>query len=231
MRTVGSYRSGTAYLTAALVSACLALGLSGCSERILRIDCEKVINTGFQSIGAPLSVDVVSVFPCDLSGDEEEVNELLRFDAGAGTEPITADVWFKRKPTRESMGKEEPNDWDRSLFRIDSGQIISFTDLDKDEVYAKPKNVHGQTLGKKYWPKGQRYYEVKVPIDDIWDDRSVIYVFGRFTDKDGNVLRTKPAVFWKVGDWKRGLEVLVGPDFIKRNIEPTLNKDRDRGGY
>ena len=145
-------------------------------------------------------------------------------------------TWLSGSPSATSCRPRVAAFWTLALDSADwlnsiKGMNRSSCWTIRDRSYARPKNVHGQILGKADWPKGLKYYEVKVPVDDIWDDRSVIYVFGKFIDKDGKVLATKPAVFWKVGDYTRGLQVLVGPDFIKRNVEPTLDKDRERGGY
>ena len=179
--------------------ALAAMAACGCA-RTLRVTCDAVINTGFQPNGSPLNVDVVSVFPHDLRGKHAEVNEFLKPGSG-----ITADVWFARKPTRESRR----NDEDTSHFQIDRAQILSFTDKKKEDVYGR--YLGGQILGRKYWSPGKNNILVSdVPAKDIFDDHSVIYVFCRFTDEKGNVLPTQPATFAPVGSFESQLAVHVG---------------------
>jgi hypothetical protein len=191
--------------------------LGGCSARTMTVTREPVINTAFDRNGVPLSVDIVTVHPDDLKGDNVEYNRDLAPGGG-----ITADVWFANKPTRDSV--KDPND--TKHFRIDRSQIFSFTDMKKEDVYGV--YCGGQIVGNKYRGAHEKDIVVRnIDVGDVFDEKGVIYVFGRFTDATGRVLPTKPAEFWRVGDYVRNLEVRIAENDMRRVTDRTFRKSED----
>ncbi len=194
-------------VTPGLVILLAALACAGCSDkRTVRIDRDRVINTGFDPGGYPIQVDVVSVFPSDL---KQEVNRDLRPDRPDG--PITADVWFRNKPTKDSMKDKDDN----KHYRLSAEQIHSYTDEDEGTFWGIKKGgklTGSDSLGGSIVIGA----ESGVPVKDVFSDRAVVYVFARFTDAQGNVLKTRPAVFWKVGDFDKTLTVQIKAQTIER---------------
>jgi len=200
----------------------VSLLLLGCTAREITIERDPVINTRSSAEGVPLSVDIVSVYPSDLEGPNRDLNKELDPTAG---QIITSDVWFKRKPTRESMNVAEG---DPTRFRIPREQIFSYTDLDPGEAYGNYRG--GQIRGSKFPPP--KIVVSGIPVAGwggrrVHDSRSVIYVFGRFTDENGNVMKTEPAMFWSVGDFERKLAVRIKDDRIEAVTPRKYNAERD----
>ena len=194
---------------------CLALLLGGvgcCGSKVLTLNRDKYINSGFDPHGSPLSVDVVCVFPSDLKGESEELNRMLAPNGG-----ITADAWFDRKPTQASMQNQEAHP---NHYRIHRDQIFSFTDGRQKDVYGK---VEGRQIqGTDYAPvKGGKPITVRdIPVKCCLSGDSLIYVFCMFTNANGEVLATKPAVFHPAGDYGRNIVVHIGAEKITRTSKP-----------
>jgi hypothetical protein len=208
----------------ALIAA--TAGVYGCPSRTITIQRAEVINNAQDPEGRPLEVDIVSVYPGDLMGANLDYNELLLPDRD-----VTADVWFDKRPTAESM-KKDPKDTDR--FRIHKSQIISFT-KEKDFYGTYPNNdaaQGGAIRGSRYKDRRDKNGEIvvkNVPIRyrwDVWDDKLVIYVFAKFDKgKEGAVQDT--VKFYKVGDYTDKVTVKIESKEITRVTEPTFNKSRD----
>lgn len=171
---------------ACLSVPCTLVALAaGCSGRTITIEQDPYVNTGMQCdrpagerTGEPLELNVVMVYPKDL---DDERNDQLRPGSG-----ITSQAWFSRRPQPgDSVDAETGNN-----FRLKPDQIFLLTN---DSSY------YGQRIGQALRGAsldGARVTKGGIDFDN-WasgDSKSVIYVFGRFTDKNGSVLPVPPAV-------------------------------------
>ncbi len=200
---------------AGLCVAILFAGSIGCNSRIMTIHRGEVINTYVEPQGSPLSIDIVTVAPADFKGDEKEnANHDLLPDGG-----ITADVWFKRKPTRLSMADEKGVEH----FILDRKQIISFTDNKKQDVYGVRQD--GRIRGRRF-EKADRIIVEDIPAMDIRNRKSAIYVFGKFMDAEGNVIPTKPVIFSPVDAYHQRIEIEIDKEGIYRISKPTYGAGR-----
>lgn len=189
--------------------------LSGCG-RTLTIYRDEVINTEFDRNGVPMDVDVVTLFPSDFKGELEEINRDLMPGSG-----ITADMWFKNKPTRDSAKDPE----DRAHYRIPRDRIYSFAEK-KEATFGMWEG--GQIQGNKYRKAGEKEIVIRnIPVGGYSDDRSVIFVFCRFTDARGAVLATKPAEFRKLSRYSEDLAVRIRAKSVERLTQPKFDKDYD----
>ncbi len=217
MRTSGSY-GGVQRCAGTLVAVLLLVGVCGCPARTMMVEVDQYINASpANPKGQPLAVDIVSVFPQDLEGkDSKAANEELKPET-----PITADVWFAKRPTREAMKQKDNTE----RFRIKKQQIYSFTKEPAGSLYGV--RAGGLLVGGAFKP-GQKDQIVKgIPIDSIFDSKAVIYVFCKFQDAKGNILPTKPVVFWTVGDFRDQLKVHIHKQSIERVTKRTFGKDMD----
>ncbi|MBX3394906.1 MAG: hypothetical protein KF841_06025 [Phycisphaerae bacterium] len=209
------------------VAACATTWV-GCG-RELTIYRDDVINTDFDRNGAPIEVDIVSVFPSDFRKvndvDLEEINTDLLPSKG-----INSKMWFERKPTRESYSKMDPNH-----YYIPSKRIFSFA-ANRETTFGNYKG--GRIQGAKFRESGRTAKEIVVtgiPVDDIWNDRSVIFVFCKFTNANGEILPTAPAEFRKLGRYKEDLAIHIHDKSVEalssakldRNFEEKQNKKAD----
>ncbi len=197
----------------------LLAGAVGCNARIMTIHREGVINTYVGPRGSPLSIDIVTVAPSDFKGDEKS-NANHDLVPGNG---ITSDVWFAKKPTTRNV-IEDPQG--ATHFILDRDRIISFTDRDKPDVYGIRKD--GTIRGLKFKQPGEPDSIVvdEIPAIDIHDSKAAIYVFAKFTDKQGNVKKTLPAVFSPVGAYRQRIEIEIGQEGIFRKSEPKAHGAR-----
>ena len=204
-----------------LGSALLLPALCGCPTRTMRIVVDKYINTAPDKIGYPITVDIVSIFPHDLSGDLLKANEDLLPE-----KCITADMWFDRRPTWESM--KEDNDYSR--FRIPNDQIFSYAQKgkgtkDEDRWYGTIQG--GQLVGSNH-ERGKREIKVEdIPIGSIFNSNAVIYVFCAFNTANGTIADTKPAIFHEVGDFKDELAVHIRSQSVVRTTKRSFGDDLD----
>jgi hypothetical protein len=152
----------------------------------MKITTADYINTAFVPKGAPLEVDIVTVFPGDFKSEKEEANQDLLPDA-----LITSDVWFERRPTARSINKVG----DTYHFKIPGSQIICFTD--DEEAFGERRG--GAILGANYRE------DPEIIVKDLpktsnplnwFSKKYLVYVFCKFQDAEGkDVLPTRPAVF------------------------------------
>lgn len=173
---------------------------AGCSSRSITIQQDPYINNGMQCdrsagerTGEPLELNVVMVYPDDL---KDVRNDRLRPGSG-----ITSQEWFSRRPQPGDTVDAESG----ANFRLKPEQIFLLTN--DSAVYGKRigQALRGASLDGASVSKGG--------IDfDNWasgDSKSVVYVFGRFTDKNGSVLPVPPAVFNPPGAYPKELVVKV----------------------
>jgi len=181
--------------------ACVSVGL-GCTNRVLTIERAEYINTRPQSQGEPLEVDVVTVVPEDFEGDHAEINERLKPGGG-----ITSKEWFANRPTKESYVAEAD-----TRFKIPKERILSFTaTTDKSAIWGK--RVGPPVQGTKIDKRAIVVKEVPAP-SDLWAEDAAIYVFCRFKAVDGTDLPSPPAVFHKVGNYRREISVKIDKEDV-----------------
>lgn len=166
-----------------LAGVCLSLA-AGCEKQSMTFSVDKYINTAMQiqqnkaaeaRTGEPLDVDIVCVFPKDLSNDS---NSLLRPGSG-----ITCDQWYDRRPkSPQAEGKN---------FVLPATHIYS---LARDNtIYGTWKRGPVQGHGVPNYPEQFTINDLDFPIG--WFSSGVVYVFPRFTNDQGGVLQIPPAVF------------------------------------
>jgi hypothetical protein len=186
-----------------LVLVCGVLGLAGCG-RALTIHQDPYVNTACHAnrppdkrTGEPLELTVVCVYPRDLDKPE---NELLK-----PTSKISSKDWYEHRPQGPAA--------EAGRFVLPKNQVFLLTGDSK---------AYGQKIGE-FLRGAKQDGEKAVQKTGIWfdggwggaqyhDERSVIYVFGRFTDKDGNVLPVPPAKFHPPGAYTEKLEIKIGVD-------------------
>lgn len=198
---------GRAAVAGALAAACAALGTAGCSDRILTIDvADFIAKTPGQPNGTPIEVDIVCVLPSDFKKDLKERNK----DLLPGS-TITSEQWFQNKPTKESM----TNPAGGARYQIPSERIISYAE--KPELYGK--YAGGRIRGAKAGGQARFSCSKTIPVKDIHDSQSAIYVFARFPGKT-----TSPAVFSPIGAYTRDIAVYIGEDGVYRSSEPKAHE-------
>jgi hypothetical protein len=219
----------------AAAGLCLAVLLAGgCSDRHLTIVQDDFVNNGMQHgraekdrTGEPLQIDIVCVHPEDLRPNEHIVKGLGP-DSG-----ITADVWFEHRPQTSYKNKEK--DSSDKIFRLPKNHIFVLcrkNDEGKPETYGEYRRpcLRGAKLdGRSLTVDG-----IQFRSSSLFDDNSIIYVFGKFTDDKGKVLKTAPAVFHPPGKYTANIRVKVGvhndqmndPDARGQYIENTTVEGR-----
>lgn len=227
MKPTLRHSGGWLQLSLVCVVACTTASV-GCG-RELTIYRDDVINTDFDRNGAPIEVDIVTVFPSDFRKvndvDLEEINNDLLPGKG-----VNAKMWFERKPTRESYRNMDPNH-----YYIPSKRIFSFA-ANRETTFGNYKG--GRIQGAKFRESGRTAKEIVVqgiPVDDIWNDRSVVFVFCKFTNANGEILPTAPAEFRKLGRYKEALAVHIHDKWVEamssakldKNFEEKQNKKAD----
>ena len=184
-------------------AACLGLlaALSGCGKELV-ITQDSYINTGVGPNGEPMELNVVYVYPKDL---DHPANSRLAPDRG-----ITSDVWFRDRP-QGADAKDTPDRGAR--FWIPREQILLLNNPPADTSY-------GVRIGNR--PRGASY-DAKEEVGrwkldfkgSAGSKESVIYVFGRFSDANGNPLPRPPARFNPPGDYGKELRVHIGGQDLK----------------
>jgi hypothetical protein len=185
----------------ALIGGLVILASAGCSRQ-LTITQDNYINNAMQidrspqdRTGEPLELDIVCVYPSDLSDPR---NARLTPTAG-----LTSEEWFRRRPIPgDQVNLGAPSD----RFWLPEEQIFLLTN---DRQY------YGQRIGAAL--RGAKLDGTAVTKGGIefntWflhSENSVIYVFGRFTDKQGKVLPVPPAEFHPPGAYNSHLAIRVG---------------------
>jgi hypothetical protein len=188
--------------TAALLGGGLAMvAASGCARQ-LTITQDDYVNNAMQidrerrdRTGEPLELDVVCVYPKDLN---HQRNDRLKPNSG-----ITSAEWFKRRPVPgDRPDMETAND----RFRLPPQQIFLLTN--ERETYGRRIGAclrGARQDGKTITKKG-----IEFSAAALHDGRSVIYVFGKFTDKQGQVLAVPPAMFHPPGAYTDRLAIRIG---------------------
>ena len=197
-------------------------GILGCPARSLTITQDAYINNAMhrnlpegERTGDPLEVSIVCVYPEDL---EKPANQALR-----PGQNINCKGWYDHRPEA-------------------SGAVADRFDLSRNQIYLLTDGGSAQVFGQKKGPalKGAvRDGRGQVVVSGIKFERklhganSVIYVFPRFIDKNGEVLPTPPAVFNPPGAYTSGLSVKIGANAAEiknpathhgQNIEVTTSR-------
>jgi hypothetical protein len=176
-------------------------GSNGCSRK-LTITQDNYVNNAMHvdrkpedRTGEPLELNVVCVFPNNL---KDERNDRLKPNSG-----ITSAEWFKRRPI---PGDKPDMEGTSDRFRLPPGQIFLLTN---------ERETYGRKIGAAL--RGAKFDGATVTKDGIvfsafalHDDQAVIYIFGRFTDKQGRVLEVPPAKFHPPGAYSDHEAVRVG---------------------
>ncbi|HWL93908.1 MAG TPA: hypothetical protein VNT79_10270 [Phycisphaerae bacterium] len=204
--------------TLGVTALLLAAPFAGCSRK-LTIYRDEVINTNFDRNGVPMDVDIVSVYPSDFKDELEDINRDL-----LPGQRITSDMWFLNRPTRESAKNPD----DRSHYRIPRERILSFCERAEDTA---GERQGGRIRGSKYSKSGEHEIVLSnIPVGSPNHERSVIFVFCRFTDANGTVLQTRPAEFRKPARFGNELGVRIRADSVERLTKADYDKDLDEPG-
>ena len=163
--------------------------------------------------GEPLELDIVCVYPRDL---KDERNDRLKPSSG-----ITSAEWFKRRPIPgDKVNMEAAND----RFRLPPEQICLLTN--DREVYGK--KVGACLRGAKQDGRTVTKSGIEFSTWALHDDMSVIYVFGKFTDKQGKVLEVPPAKFHPPGAYAERLAFKIGIRENAPNFGQYIEIDSER---
>jgi len=187
--------------------ALVAVGLtaaatSGCA-RVLTITQDDFINTAMHAgrpkasrTGEPLEVSIVCVGGHDL---KNEANDRLAPDAD-----ITCDVWYQNRPI---PGDKVDSEESHPRFRLPKNKIFLLTDDKNCYGTGAGNRLHGAVIDKKQKVTARFSFPA-----GLHDDDSVIYVFPKFIDGNGQVLPVRPAVFHPPGAYTHELFVKIGVD-------------------
>ncbi len=169
----------------------------GCSARTLTIVQEDRINTAMhqdrpqnKQTGNPLEVSIVCVFPSDL---EKPENARLQADEG-----ITAKEWYEFRPTGAPP--------DGRHFNLPCNQIYMLTNEESPCGKVKGPALRG-ALEDGYSEKKMKGILFKKKLHSR---KSVIYVFPKFIDKNGEVLPVLPVKYHPPGGYTAKLVVKIG---------------------
>ena len=175
----------------------LAVLSGGCRARTLTITQEDHINTAMhehrareKQTGDPLELNVVCVFTGDL---EKPENARLQPDEG-----ITAKEWFEFRPTGAPP--------DGRHFNLPCNQIYMLTNEESPCGKVKGPALRG-ALEDGFSEKTIRDISFRKRLHHR---RSVIYVFPKFIDKNGEVLPVPPVKYHPPGAYTRNLAVKIG---------------------
>ena len=116
-------------------------------------------------------------------------------------------------------------------FVLSRGQILSYTAEKQNEIWGiyKGAPIRGMAYLRR---QGRATVETpEIPGHGIFSGGAVIYVFCKFTNASGQVLPVKPAVFHRVGDYRRQLSVHISADKIGNTTERKIGTDSDGDGY
>jgi hypothetical protein len=193
---------------------------AGCGARRITFVQDDYINTAVHCerkpedrTGEPLELTIVCVYPSDL---EVEANHGLRREA-----KITSREWYERRPI---PGDKPDAEESHPRFRLPAKRIHLLTNEESEAKYYGTR-IGPALNGAKIDGKAK---VVKANIEfDSWllhDTRSVIYVFGRFKDRRGHVLRAEPALFDPPGAYTRDIQLRIGVREGQECTGPTLGQ-------
>lgn len=204
---------------ALLVVGCLSVAVSTGCARMLTITQADYVNTAMHvnrpvgsRTGDPLEINIVCVTPKDL---DHEANDALAPDVG-----ITSEIWFRDRPI---PGDKKDMDDRGGRFWLPKGQISLMTYDTKcfgkriGEPLRGAATDRKDTVVKRFNHAGH-----------LHDDKSVIYVFGKFIDRNGNVLPVPPAKFHPPGAYTEKLHVKVGVDESRANYGQYIDNLTER---
>jgi hypothetical protein len=177
-------------------------GAGGCA-RVLTITQSDHVNTAIHinrpapdRTGEPLEIDIVSVRAKDL---KHEANG--RLAPGSG---ITSEEWFRNRPIPGDKADMQNRG---TRFWLPKSQILLMT---------YDKEYYGQRIGDPLRGAAiDKAKDIRKTFDfpgDLHDEKSVIYVFGKFIDSKGGVLPVPAAEFHPPGAYTRDLFVRIGVD-------------------
>ncbi len=192
-------------LTVAVLKAGLAglavLASAGCARQIT-ITQDPYINNAMQidrraedRTGEPLELNIVCVYPTDLF---DERNAALKPNAG-----ITSEEWFKYRPL---PGDQPEVAVPVGRFGLLEEQVFVLT----NEPHYYGKKIGAALRGAKQ--DGATITKRGIAFNGwaLHSEKAVIYVFGKFTDKQGKVLRIPPAMFHPPGAYGDKLAIKIG---------------------
>lgn len=193
-------------------------GLMGCA-RVLTITQDDYINTAMHvnrplaaRTGEPLEIDIVCVTPTD-----------LKHEANAGMAPdanITSAIWFRDRPI---PGDKKDMEDRGGRFWLPKSQISLLT-FDK-KCYG---TLIGDPLCGAATDKKREAVKTFSHAGALHDKDSVIYVFGKFIDKNGGVLPVPPAKFHPPGAYTEKLCIKIGVDESRANYGQYIDNTTER---
>lgn len=192
---------------------------AGCARQ-LTITQDAYINNAMQidrrpedRTGEPLELNIVCVYPTDVF---DERNAALRPNSG-----ITSEQWFKYRPL--------PGDQPEVAAPVGRFCVL------EEQVFVLTNDPHyyGRKIGASLrGAKQDGGVLTKKGIDyNAWalhGNDAVIYVFGKFTDKQGKVLPIPPAKFHPPGAYGNHLAVKIGVREGGANFGQYIEIDTDR---
>ena len=192
---------------------------AGCTRELILTQDDRV-NNAMQidrrpedRTGEPLELDIVCVYPHNL---KDERNERLKPNSG-----ITSAEWFKRRPIPgDKVDMEAAND----RFRLPLGQIFLLTN--DREVYGK--RIGACLRGAKQDGATITKSGIEFSATALHDNTSVIYIFGKFIDKQGKVLDVPPAKFHPPGAYSERLAFKIGVRENAPNFGQYIEIDSER---
>lgn len=203
-----------------VISGVVLVGLAAGCARTLTITQDDYVNNAMQidrrpedRTGEPLEINVVCVYPDDLA---DVRNERLRGESG-----ITSQEWFARRPV--------PGD------QVDLGGPTGRFRLLEEQIYllTNDRNFYGLRIGaalRGAKQDGRTIAKSGIEFNPyvLHSNAAVIYVFGRFTDKEGKVLGVPPAKFHPPGAYGNHLAVKLGIRESGPNYGQYIEIDAER---
>lgn len=174
--------------------------LTGCASRSLTVRQQDYINTAMhrdrdqeKRTGEPLRVDVVCVYPSDL---QKGGNQLLNPES-----KVTSDYWFD-------------NGAGNGKISIPADQIYVLSDNTNEYGIWKHPSLRGakQDGKNEVTIKGLKFKEKRGWKEggSLLAKEAVIYVFPKFTNKEGRVMDIAPAKFYPPSRYSKNMIVEIG---------------------
>lgn len=193
----GCYGGGKGAVLLGVVCSSL---LTGCASRSLTVRQQDYINTAMhrdrdaeKRTGEPLRVDVVCVYPSDL---QKGGNQLLNPESR-----VTSDYWFD-------------NGAGNGKISIPADQIYVLSDNSNEYGTVKHPSLRGakQDGKSEVTIKGLKFKEKRGWKEGgaLLAKEAVIYVFPKFTNKEGKVMDIPPAKFYPPSKYSKNMIVEIG---------------------